>query len=147
MNENKFAEVHNISLENLEEFIKGLIENNNDYNSAVDSVAKAGLAAMYIMSHELGITGFQASCALWAIIREWQYSNNKTGMRMINYDDMLYPQYKDKMTTIPKDVWENLQKEAANNLSRNKDAHPAVIAHWESIVQGVVPFGLRVECE
>ena len=145
MSENKYTEVRNISLENLEEYINSLIENNQDYNTTVDAVAKAGLAAMYIMSHKLGITGFQASCALWAVIREWQYSSNKTGMRMINFDDLLQPQYKDKMTTIPKDVWENLQKEASDNLSRNKDAHPAVIAHWQSIVQGIVPFGLKVE--
>ncbi len=147
MKDTKFAETHNISLENFEEYIKGLLEENHDYCSAPDAVAKAGLAAMYLMSNKLGITGFQASYALWDVIKEWQYSDNKTGLRLVNYDDLLYPQYADKMTSISADVWAKLQEEAANKLGSHKDAHPRVLAHWQSIVDGNVPFGLKVGSE
>lgn len=59
---------------------------------------------------------------------------------------MLYPQCGHKFEkTISKDTWEQLQNVAKKRLEeKNKHAHPNVIAHWESIVKGVVPFGFTV---
>ena len=34
---------------------------------------------------------------MWEFIKHWNYTDNKTGMKMVNYDDMLYPQYDYKL--------------------------------------------------
>lgn len=145
--ENKFAEVRNIEVENIENYMKGLLEEGHDYASACDAVAKAGLAAMYLMSNKLGITGFQASYALWEIIKEWSYPNNKMGMKIVDFDKMLYPQCVNNARTIPVSTWNLLMEDAAKKLKDSSDAHPAVIAHWKKIADGVVPEGYIIESE
>ena len=58
---------------------------------------------------------------------------------------MLYPQYEDKFEkTIRSNTWRALQEQAKKNLEDSEHVHPAVIAHWESIVRGEVPFGYKV---
>ena len=61
---------------------------------------------------------------------------------------MLYPQYEYKYEkTIDKITWENLQKAAKKNLEESPDAHPDVIKHWQSIVDGNIPFGYKIKKE
>ena len=63
---------------------------------------------------------------------------------MIDYDDMLYPQYDDKFDkTINTHTFNTLQNEAKKLLEDT--AHPVVKAHWQSIVDGVVPFGYKIK--
>lgn len=82
---------------------------------------------------------------MWDFIKNWKKVDNKCGLRLIDYDDMLYPQYEEKMDkTISKANWEVLQKEAKKKLETVKEAHPKVIEHWQSIVEGNVPFGYKV---
>ena len=65
-------------------------------------------------------------------------------MRLVNYDDMLYPQYDHKFAKVlDHGMWAYLQKAAAEKLAQHHGA-PEVQAHWQSIVDGVVPFGYRV---
>ena len=137
------------TFEELIEFLKYVKDNcNYDYGGAPRAIAQACLATGYYLSDEFGITGFQAGCTMWDFIREWMYPGNKCSMRLVDYDDMLYPQYRYKYEkTIPTHVWESLQKEAAVKLEESEGAHPAVIAHWRSIVNGVVPFGYIVKEE
>lgn len=137
------------TFEELIEFLKNIKENcNYDYGGAPRAIAQACLATGYYLSGEFGITGFQAGCTMWDFIRDWMYPSNKCGMRLVDYDDMLYPQDRYKYEkTIPTHVWESLQKEAAVKLEESEGAHPTVIAHWRSIVNGVVPFGYIVKEE
>ena len=77
---------------------------------------------------------------------EKQIENSKCGFRILNYDDMLFPQYKDEFDkTISKDTWELLQKEARENLKDLRFASYEVAEHWKSIVRGNVPFGYKVK--
>ncbi len=142
-NQKLFDDVKGIALENIGEYIQSLA-GHSDYENDCINVAKAGLAAMYTMAREQGITGFQASMALMTLIREWEFSNNKTGFRLVNFDDFLYPQYSEKMRSIPKSVWTSMQKEAENNLRCYPDSHPNVLKHWAYITEGVVPFGYTI---
>jgi hypothetical protein len=68
---------------------------------------------------------------------------------MIDYDNMLFPQYAYKFEkTISSDIWKLLQEEAQRKLEEDSDyANPDVINHWKSIVDGVVPFGYKIEEE
>lgn len=118
------------------------------YGVAPRSIAQAALATAWYLSCKFGITGFQSGFIMWEFIKDWSYPDNKCGLRLMNMDDMLYPQYKYKFDkTISSDTWAALQKEARNKLEDRKDAHPAVIAHWKSIVNGDVPFGYTVSDE
>lgn len=97
-----------------------------------------------------GITGFQAGAVMWEFIRHWNRTNNKTGMCLIDYDDMLYPQYENRFSkTITKDLMESLVKEAKKHIAEYESnpksmVHPDVLAHWKKIAQGIPPFGYKV---
>lgn len=135
------------SFEDLTEFLKYVEENCNcGYGEAPRAMAQASLAVAWYLADKFGITGFQAGCVMWDFIRDWMYSYNKCGLRIVDYDDMLYPQYDHEFDkTISSEVWHCLQKEAGKNLKeRDGYVHPAVIDHWKSIKKGVVPFGYRV---
>lgn len=85
---------------------------------------------------------------MWQIIRDMNYSSNKCGLRLIDYDNMLYPQYGYKFEkTISANTWEGLQKQAKENIKAKINAHPDVIEHWNSIANGEIPFGYTVEDE
>lgn len=137
------------SFEDLTAFLKDVEENyNTDYGGAPRAIAQASLAVAWRLADVFGITGFQAGCTMWDFVRDWCYSGNKTGMRIMDYDDMLYPQYAYKFErTIPTWVWDEMQKEARERLKDGHGAHPDVRAHWQSIVDGVVPFGYKVSDE
>lgn len=86
---------------------------------------------------------------MWEIIKQLHLGSNNAGMRLLCYDDMLYPQYEHMFKTIPKWSWESLQKEAKRLLEENKNssfpAYKDVIEHWKSIADGIVPFGYEID--
>lgn len=144
-----YKEGRNQTLGTLPEFLKGLVENySHDYGTICHAMTAAALAAMWAVdkSDQGGITGFQASCIMWEFIKQWDKSNNKAGLKMIDYDYLLYPQYEEKFEkTISSDQWGVIQKEANKNLEENTQrTHPDVISHWQSISDGEIPFGFRI---
>lgn len=123
----------------------------HDYGTICYAISAAAVAMASGADHEPGarggITGFQAGCVMWGFVRHWNYSHNKTGLRIVDFDNMLYPQYEYKFQkTISKEVWESLQEEAKNLLADADPYYTAadVFAHWKSIVNGEVPFGYTV---
>lgn len=136
------------SFDNLVNFLQRIKDNyNTDYGTAPRAIAQAALATAWYLASDFGITGFQAGFVMWDFIRDWNYRDNKCGMRIIDYDSMLYPQYDNYFQkTISKEAFESLQKESKRLLEDKKDyAHPNVIKHWQSIVDGKVPFGYVVK--
>ena len=70
------------------------------------------------------ITGYQAGAVMWEFIREFLYTSNKTGLKITNYDNFLFPQYGYKFDrTIAADNWKELQKAAAENMIESEAAH------------------------
>lgn len=129
--------------------MKTMCDYPHDYGSVCVAVAACALAGVYAANGlpQGGITGYQAGFVMWEIVRQLNYRGNKCGLRMIDYDDMLFPQYAHKFEkTISIDTWKLLQEEAKRRLEEDSThAHPAVIDHWKSIVDGVVPFGYKIE--
>lgn len=134
------------SFEDLTAFLQEVKDNYNyDYGVAPRSIAQACLATAWYFADVFGITGFQAGFVMWEFVRDWNFPYNQTGLRIVDFDNMLYPQYEDKFQkTITPDVWTQLQVQAKKNLEERDHVHPAVAAHWQSIVDGVVPFGYVV---
>lgn len=136
------------SFEDLTAFLKDVEVNCNcGYGEAPRAMAQACLAVAYYLSDKFGITGFQAGFVMWDFIRDWNYRHNKCGLRLVDYDNMLYPQYDYKFEkAIDRDTWNALQKQALENLEKDSEyIHPDVLEHWQSIVDGVVPFGYKVK--
>ena len=134
------------SFEDLNAFLKDVEENyNTEYGVAPRAIAQASLAVALYLAREFGITGFQAGFVMWDFIRDWEFKNNKTGMKIVDWDDMLYPQYEYRFQkTISQSTWGVLQGEAMKRLEEVHNAHPDVRSHWQSIADGVVPFGYTV---
>ena len=126
VHEEWYVQAHDITLDDLPKFIEHLMNDyDHDYGTICHALTAGSIATMYAMNkHEQGgITGFQAGCIMWMFIRKWLYSENKTGLRMLNYDDILYPQYKHKFDkTISPDIWNSIQKEAAAKIQESIDA-------------------------
>lgn len=135
-------------LDDLFELIEDVKDNyNTGYGVAPRAIAQVAVATASYLLSEMGCTGFQASCCMWDFIRDLIYINNKTGFKIINYDDLLYPQYEYKFldSTISKKQWETLQQEAQKALNERDLVCFEVYAHWQNIVDGRVPFGFSVK--
>ena len=134
--------------EQLIEFIHHLLEDYiHDYGTIVHAMSAAMKATFYCMrnSDQGGITGFQASCLGWEMINEF-FGKADGGRRLVDYDGLLFPQYADVFTSIPKSVAEWIKNEAAKKLKENNvPASPRVVAHWQRIAAGEIPFGLTIE--
>ena len=133
--------------EELCELIKEVEEKfNYDYGVAPRSIGAVSVVVANYLSYKMGITGFQAGFAMWDFIKGYIKTGNKCGMKLVDYDDMLYPQYAYKYEkTISPSVWETIQEKAKENLAeRGRCVHPDVRSHWESIVKGKIPFGYAV---
>jgi hypothetical protein len=150
-----YEDAKNQTVETLPEFIRHLTEDyEHDYGTICHAVAAAALASASSVnnSKQGGITGFQAGAVMWEFIGHWTHYDEETevGLRLQKFGDLLYPQYSDKFVTIEKETWTKLQERAKMLVKEHadgKNVHPSVYAHWESIVAGKVPFGLRVRME
>lgn len=145
-----YKRAYNMKPNDFPEFFREPTEDyEHDYGTVCHAMAAIGLAAMWAFNKSEGarggITGFQAGCVMWEVIRHMNYEDNKCGLRLLNMDDLLYPQYEHRFRSVSSDTWKAVQKEAQKRLSEIGTAHPDVIAHWKSIVNGKIPFGLRVE--
>lgn len=142
-----FAEARKMTEEELPDFYARIIHGyNHDYGTVCHAVAACALAAAWAACKDVGLSGFQAGFVMWDFIKNWTKSGNECGLRLIDYDNMLYPQYEERFDkTIHKDNWRMIQKKAIENLEKEKIAHPDVIEHWKKIANGAVPFGYRVK--
>lgn len=133
----------------LDELLSEVIESKDlCYGKIVYAICGCMKATMnYINNSEIGgITGFQAGFIGWEMIKEYTVVSSNTALKLINYDDMLFPQKKERFDkVIEKDIWESIQSEANKKIAENPDAHKKVIKHWKKIVNGKVPFGFKVK--
>lgn len=139
------------TLETLPEFMAHVLNDyRHDYGTICRAIGACTIAAAWAANSapQGGITGFQAGAVMWEFVRNWNYRNNQCGLRIVDYDDMLYPQYAPKFDKcITPRVMESLQREAHRRLSEideNHSVHPAVKEHWEQVAAGIPPFGFKV---
>lgn len=135
------------TIEEFETFVNHILNDyEHDYGTACHAVAACALAGAWLGCEKEGLTGFQAGFVMWDFIKNWVMVGNTCGMKLVDYDDMLYPQYEYKFEkTISQDTWHHLQEEAKRQLKKSGGAHPEVKAHWKNIAMGIVPFGYQVK--
>ena len=144
----EFADrVKTTTLDELPALIEELIERNHDYGTICVAMGIAAAATAWAMNKHpnAGITGFQAGAIAWEFLRHWgALYPGDCGGRMQDYEHLLYPQYADRFTSISKEAWGMVTEKAKSNLAEKDGAHPSVVAHWQSIAAGQVPFGLTL---
>lgn len=151
----RYLEQDNVSLDKL---LEDLVETYEyDYGSICQMIGMfAVIAAKKANASDAGgITGFQANGVMWEFIQKWMHFDG--AMKLVQYKNMLYPQYNDKFQkTISKDTFNWLQTEAQKKLDeyqntkdsgRQVTVHEAVLEHWKALVNGMVPFGYTVREE
>lgn len=128
------------TVEELAEYVKGQIDREHDYGSCVYAMSTAATAALRYVAKELGVTGFQASCADMDFLRrtrglEWG--------RVVDYSQLLYPQYCNdekfpSLTHLLRANREELAKRARVKLAEEDLEHviPGVVAHWRILADG-----------
>lgn len=143
-----YKKAKNQTIETLPAFLKKLTEEyHHDYGTIVHACTAAAIAAIWSVDASPigGITGFQAGSIMWQFIKQWNKTDNKTGLRLVDFDKMLYPQYDYLFEkTISESTWIALQEQARLNLEEKGIRNSSVVDHWQSIVDGKVPFGYKV---
>ena len=140
MNEAELREVEALRPENtqeLKEYIDVLLSMKHDYGTAVYAMSLAATAAFYLVAHQLGVSGFQASIADLDVLRR---TRDLPGPVLVsNGANLLYPQYdlravfegflKDCEQWLVKEARKNLEEYAKGGLT----VHPNVLAHWKKL--------------
>lgn len=146
IHESWFAQARVMTLEKLPVFIDTLANGyRHDYGTAARAVAAAAIAAAWAMSNALGITGYQAGFVKWDFIKNWYYTHNKLGLKILDYDDLLYPQYLYKFKNcIDPAKWDALRNTARMKLVECPEASPSVRKYWEDLVAGKLPDGFEL---
>jgi len=144
-----YVDARSQTVDTLPDFINGLMtEYGHDYGTICHAVAASAIAAANAVNNHKkgGITGFQAGAVMWEFIRHWNYESNKVGLRIVDYDNLLYPQYEDEINkrTITSHQHKELKKQAEILLSE-RGGHERVRAHCQKIVDGWIPFGFVVQ--
>jgi len=138
-----YAEAKKQTLGTLRHFLDELAGFEHDYNTICYACAAAGVAATWAMdrTEHGGITGFQAGAIMWEYMQAW--NGVEPPAWLLKGEDMLFPQYAYKFNTINTGVWEWLRNKAVGKLEDKAafPAHEEVIAHWQSIRDGKIPFG------
>lgn len=137
-------EANEQTLETLPKFINHLMNDyDHDYGTCVKAVTAAMLGTFWAFDKQEGFTGFQVRFIPWMMMNEF-WGKSEIGRKVINFDDMVFPQYEDRFrNTISKEVFKRLQ-ESASKFIEERCLHPDVKKHMESIVAGEVPFGYKL---
>jgi hypothetical protein len=145
-----YANAKEQTLETLPAFLRHLSEDYvHDYGTIVHALAAGAIATTWALNHTDtgGITGFQASAIMWEYMKHWAHISFPA--RLLKFEDMLYPQYKQKFDKVmDRETWSWLQDQANINLKKEaEDVAIEVRNHWEAIAAGRVPFGYSVKAE
>lgn len=122
----------------------------DDYQHDYGTICHAIGAASYAMAQAMNaspsghITGFQAGAVQWMWLRHWNQWESEP-RRLVEYNDLLYPQYDERFSTISGDTADWLMERAATNLAGSPHAHPDVITRWRDLAAGRFPAFLHVE--
>ena len=115
--------------------IHRLVERQHDYGTCVYAMSISATSAFNYVARKLGVSGFQASCADMDIVA--RVRGMKNGFRIIDYNDLLFPQYEQKVPgfwQLIEEQKEHLAGEARKLMAENHDkSHPDVKKHWEKL--------------
>lgn len=129
------------SIEELAAYIQSRIDGKHDYGTCVYAMSLAAQAAFDYVAGQLGVTGFQASCADLHFISKTRRIEGP--FMLLKAQDMLYPQYNlHDMLSKAMDEWrEWCAEEAKKKLAEKGEGsvHPNVEHHWRTLAAYIAP--------
>lgn len=141
-----YLEAEKMTLEELPKFLSKLANDyNHDYGTICHAIAASGIAAMWAMNRipQGGITGFQAGCIQWEVIKHWNATGLEDGepARLIGARSLLFPQTCYKWTSISRETADWVKKKAEESLKKsvNESVAPQVLEHWKQLGSGWLP--------
>jgi hypothetical protein len=130
--------------------LAGFVARVRSHKDARENVVKALHSAMRAafstISKRHPCTFEQAEQVGWLLVRDL-FLVGGSPLRLINYAELLHPQFEEKFTTIPPATWAEVQRHARTMLANPLAQYASEEArrHWQSIADGNVPFGLKVQ--
>lgn len=138
------------TVQELTEFVEELTTKyGHDYGTICHAIAAAAIGAAHVVerSPQGGITGFQAGAVMWEIIRGWGIWG-KGPLEVIEWDNLLYPQYDDKMPrTIGDGQFRRVVESARELVKKGGEAAPAVAERWRLLAEGQLPPGMKIRAD
>lgn len=132
------------SMEELTEYIDSLVDRPHDYGTCVYAMSMSALATYYYVSKQLGVTGFQASCADMDFLKRSRHM--ELGFRIVDFASIMYPQYWEGATAglfaeILRDNEEVAKavREKAQEHLKNSTGADTVRKHWQTLADGNIP--------
>jgi hypothetical protein len=117
----------------LSDYIQSRVQQEHDYGTCCYAMSLSAVAAFNYVAHELGVTGFQSSCADLDILRRTRRIEGP--FMLLKLNDALYPQYslREKLDEFIAECRPWLKERAAELLAKSDKGavHPNVWAHWE----------------
>jgi len=139
-----YEEARKMTPEKLPEFIRKLTEDyNHDYGTICHAASASAVAAAWAIdkSKQGGITGYQAGAIMWGFITNWMSEYKDKPIKLVDYSNMLYPQYDDKFNkTISKDTFEWLQKEAQKNIDEADEKQEKYLIESSKYSEDIMVF-------
>lgn len=117
----------------------------SDYGSGPRAVAAFITKVANLFCREMSFTGFQAGFIPLDFLLLFTFPKNKCGIKVLDYDNLLYPQLLEKFTTISKETWDSVVKQARINLKEKPYAADEVRRYWDYIARGKIPDGIRIK--
>lgn len=126
-------EVWPLTEKQLLEYIASLVDRQHEYGTCVYALSLAASAAFNYVAGQLGVTGFQASCADLDFLRRTR--SIKGPFILLKAEDALFPQSlpREKLDRAEVEWLPWLKEEAKKKLTESGGAHPAVLAHWKEL--------------
>lgn len=144
--DNWYKRAREVTPKTFGDFINELLHGYDlDYGAKIHAAAACTIAMFIACDDIFSFSSFQYGAAVMQILYKLNYPCNETGIRVIDYDNMLYPQHENKFRSIRQNTWELLRKRADELIAeRQLTADPSVLNHWKSISLGIVPFGYYI---
>lgn len=124
------------TLPELMEYVEALTTREHDYGTCCYAMSMAATAAFNYVARQLGVSGFQASCADMDVLRRTRGLSH--GFLIVDFEKLLYPQYRDNVLgfddLLAKNA-EHLAPIARQKLAEAPNAHPNVLAHWRLVAE------------
>ncbi len=129
------------TLDELQEYVAGLVAAEHDYNTSAKAMSKAALAAFNYVGSALGCTGFQAGWAGMDFLMRSRGTDGPIGV--LDGEKLLYPQYDvegearawiEEWRPI---VAERAREKLAEQKRKGGPVHPDVLAHWQKLAAEV----------
>jgi len=111
------------------------------------------IAAIILAAAQMAVGDFpkliskknKAGAIMWNFIRHWMPEFAFSPLRILIYEDLLYPQFERNFRTIDDSINVWIVDQAKRLLESQKASSPTLKAHWQSIVDGYIPYGLELE--